>query len=202
MTPGLLNSLPILQLIINQNFYPIEISSKKLKMQQSPNSYSTKFCECENNCKKTWDLIKHLLNENNCHPPLSTFYDSDGQPITSPAKAANSFKAYFSNIGDELKKIAPRYRNHHEHPKNPVPKSMFFVKCHSTYMPISLLNSKISDTLDQGQLTIGICYRDLCQVLFYSWFRLMICAILPKFWGFHCLPMIHVCLYLAVTLYL
>ena len=56
---------------------------------------------------------------------MSIFYDSDGQPITSPAEIANSFNT--SRIFDVklLKQIAPCYRNHREYLKNPVPQSMF-----------------------------------------------------------------------------
>ena len=91
---------------------------------------STKFLDMRTwvvlNCKRTLDLIKHLLSGNNSHPPLSSFYDSDGQPRTSPAEIANSFNAYFSNIGCELAiKIAPSYKNHREYLKHPVPQSIF-----------------------------------------------------------------------------
>ena len=98
--------------------------------------------------KKTWNLLKHLLSGNTRHPPHSTFYDSDGQPMTTPAEIANAFNIYFSSIGCDLaRKIAPCCRHHREYLKNPVPQSMLL----SNVTPDEII--QISRSLKQSHST-------------------------------------------------
>ena len=77
---------------------------KKVKEAAITQFFSNKFLY-ENNCRKTWGLINHLMNRDNHYSLSGTFYSTDGQPlILSPTKIANSFNAFFSNIGKELAK--------------------------------------------------------------------------------------------------
>ena len=139
MTPGLLNSYKKKNTLYRtflakpsaynkSKFISYRNKFKRIKEAAITNYYSTKFCEYENNGKKTWDLLKRLLSGNTRHPSLSTFYDSDCQPMTTPAEIANAFNIYFSSIGCDLaRKIAPCCRHHREYLKNPVPQSMLLL---------------------------------------------------------------------------
>ena len=57
---------------------------------------------------------------------MSAFFNTNGQILTSPKEIANSFNAYFSNIGNELaKKITPTNFDFRKYLKGSVPNSMF-----------------------------------------------------------------------------
>ena len=75
---------------------------EKLKEAAFTQFFSNKFCLYEKNCRKTLDVINHLMNRKSHHPLRSTFYDTDGQSLTSSIEIANSFNAFFSNIGNKI----------------------------------------------------------------------------------------------------
>ena len=137
MTSGLLNSCRTKNALY-KTFISNPSADNKLKFVQYRNKfkkvketaitryYSDKFCEYELNYKKTWNLIKYLLNGNNIHPSPTTFYNSDGRPMTSSSEIAGSFNTYFSSIGRELaNKITASHRNYCEYLKAPIPQSIF-----------------------------------------------------------------------------
>ena len=93
--------------------------------------FSNKFGLYEKNCRKTWDIINHLMNRKSHHPLQCTFYDTDGQPLTSPIEIANSFNAFSPNIGNE--KISPNNLDFKKYLKNSIPQSIFVSTVTSDY---------------------------------------------------------------------
>ena len=99
---------------------------KKVKDAAITQFFSNKFRLYEKSCKKTWDLINHLMNRGSRHSLPCAFFITNGQILTSPKEIANSFNAYFSNIGNELaKKITPNNLDFRTYLKGSVPNSMF-----------------------------------------------------------------------------
>ena len=138
MTSGLLNSCRTKNALY-KTFISNPSADNKLKFVQYRNKfkkvketaitryYSDKFCEYELNYKKTWNLIKYLLNGNNIHPSPSTFYNGDDRPMTSSSEIASSFNTYFSSIGQELaNKITASHRNYCEYLKAPSLNQYFY----------------------------------------------------------------------------
>ena len=119
MTPGLLKSCRKKNILYKKylcnptadnklKFTCYRNKFKKVKDAAITQFFSNKFRLYEKSCKKTWDLINHLMNRGSRHSLPCAFFNTNGQILTSPKEIANSFNAYFSNIGNELaKKITP-----------------------------------------------------------------------------------------------
>ena len=137
MTPGLLKSCRKKNILYKKylcnptadnklKFTCYRNKFKKVKDAAITQFFSNKFRLYEKSCKKTWELINHLMNRGGRHSFPCAFFNTNGQILTSPTEIANSFNAYFSNIGNELaKKITPNNLDFRTYLKGSVPNSMF-----------------------------------------------------------------------------
>ena len=137
MTPGLLKSCRKKNILYKKylcnptadnklKFTCYRNKFKKVKDAAIAQFFSNKFRLYEKSCKKTWDLINHLMNRGSRHSLPCALFNTNGQILTSPKEIANSFNAYFSNIGNELaKKITPNNLDFRTYLKGSVPNSMF-----------------------------------------------------------------------------
>ena len=65
--------------------------------------WEIKFEESKGNMKETWTQIKHLINKNNNKCDFPKIINSkDGHELNCEESIANSFNAYFSNVGSNL----------------------------------------------------------------------------------------------------
>jgi len=72
------------------------------------NYYANRFSELKNDIKKTWKLIKSVIQENN--PKHDSIHELtiNGQTVSDKSIMANKFNEYFGNIGNDLAKKIPK----------------------------------------------------------------------------------------------
>lgn len=69
--------------------------------------YKLQFQSCTANIKKTWQVIKNILNKSK-GPALVDSFKSNGNIISDKREVANKFNEYFANIGPSLAKKIPK----------------------------------------------------------------------------------------------
>ena len=84
-----------------------------LKMEEK-NYYQSLILANKNNLKKTWDIIKQVINKSKCSK-LSSEFSHNGSILNDKKSIANAFNDYFVNIGPTLASKIPQlgidYRN-------------------------------------------------------------------------------------------
>ena len=78
----------------------------KLLKQQEKDYYQSQIVDNKNNLKKTWMIIKQVINQNKIKRNLGKFQLSNGT-TSDPTTIANAFNNYFVNIGPTLASIIP-----------------------------------------------------------------------------------------------
>ena len=87
---------------------------KNLLKIEEKNYYQSLILANKNNLKKTWGIIKQVINQSKCSKLSSEFYHN-GSVLNDKKSIANAFNAYFVNIGPTLASKIPdlgiNYRN-------------------------------------------------------------------------------------------
>ena len=68
--------------------------------------YEAKFLEYANNIKRSWDLIKEVINKKKAKRISDTFI-IDNKEVNDPKIISNNFNNYFLNVGLELSRSVP-----------------------------------------------------------------------------------------------
>ena len=111
--------------------------------------YTNKFLECENNLRKTWAIIKNLINKNvTFHNPDS--FVIDGIEVKDKKLIATRFNEYFTEIGPQLAtEIGNSKYNYKDFLKESSPNSMGIEL--TTPMEVISLAGSFRDTHSCGE---------------------------------------------------
>ena len=94
---------------------------KTLIKTEEKNYYQSLILANKNNVKKTWGIIKQVINKSKCSK-LSSEFLHNGSILNDKKSIANAFNAYFVNIGPTLASKIPdlgiNYRNFMPHQNN------------------------------------------------------------------------------------
>ena len=61
-----------------------------------------RFEKHKNNIKKTWSIIKEIINETTMTEQFPNSFKIDGTTVTDKTDIANQFNLFFTNIGPKL----------------------------------------------------------------------------------------------------
>ena len=86
---------------------------KSLLKKSEKEHYQHCFTRCANNLKKTWSIIKEVLNKNKSSKINDTF-KYNNQTTSDKNVIANKFNEYFVNIGSTLAATIPREGPNHK----------------------------------------------------------------------------------------
>ena len=78
----------------------------KLLKQQEKDFYQSQIVDNKNNLRKTWMIIKQVINQNKIKRNPGKFQLNNGT-TTDPTTIANAFNNYFDNIGPTLASNIP-----------------------------------------------------------------------------------------------
>ena len=70
--------------------------------------YTDKLNDAKNNVKKTWSIIKTILNKNTSTNTMFKKINHNGMLITNPDKIATAFNNYVTSIGPSLSSLIPQ----------------------------------------------------------------------------------------------
>ena len=62
----------------------------------------------KNNMKKTWKILKDIINKNRSVTPPQEYFDINGNKVFDRKLIANSFNSYYTSIGPDLCKALPK----------------------------------------------------------------------------------------------
>ena len=77
-------------------------SIKRLTFLSKQNFYKTFFEDNRNNCRKTWDGIREIINKNTNHQNANIFLSENGKTIYDQKSVANQFNKHYSTIANKL----------------------------------------------------------------------------------------------------
>lgn len=129
----------------NCNRYKIykKILAKIMRIQEK-SYYGELFQKHKSNVKKSWQIIKSVINKTSNHGKLPSEFNIDNNMITCPKRIANSFNQYYVNIGKNLAQNIPQT------PSNPIdyvkgtPNSIFISDTNSDEIASIICNLKNS----------------------------------------------------------
>ena len=70
--------------------------------------YKDKFDHAKHDVKKTWKIIKLILNNNTGSRKSDTKLNHEGRQVNDPHEVADIFNNYFTNIGPSLNSKIPQ----------------------------------------------------------------------------------------------
>ena len=117
----------------------------KLIRKAKTSYYVTKLNESKNNMKKTWNLLRSVIDKQKNKAMLPEIFVINNHEISNKKEIANKFNEFFARVGDEISSNVPESeQNFTNYLSAPNPQSMYL----DPTSPFDIINitSKIKTT--------------------------------------------------------
>ena len=129
---------------LHQKYRLFKNKIASLLIVQEKNHYEELFQLYKNNSRKSWGLIKTIINRKGTSKVKSNSFNHNGRDISNPTEISNKFNDFFINVGPTLaKSISPVDVNHMSFLKQSYPDSLFLSP--ATTEEIKEIISKLKD---------------------------------------------------------
>jgi hypothetical protein len=132
---------------------------KSLLVKAERDFYSSKIINCQNDCKKSWQIINRLLNKRVQMSVPSTEFYLNKRLLTDKQLVVENFNDYFVNIGKSLAEKIPEPKKEFVYYIKPNPTLMDSCAMHltSTGEIIDIVNQmKNSESYGVDEVTITV----------------------------------------------